>query len=302
MGSKENSKICILIVPHTKKVKRILIPQWFPKATITSLSIFLIFLLTYIVGISTYNLNLKQESLEKTYTINELQEENLNKEKELASLKSQTNELRQKTDEVQVKLAELDLLQRKLERMADMDRPSRGGIISRDVHLSTLSANDEMDVMKDLLEDKKLELEVFIEDFEDQLEYLECVPDLMPTDGRLTSKFGNRRDPFTRRIQFHNGIDIANSSGTKIRASAKGEVIFAGTNGAYGRTIIIDHGYGYKTLYAHNRKLLVSSGDKVEKGQVISQMGSTGRSTGSHLHFEIHINNKPIDPLSMLND
>lgn len=305
MIKKDKSKICILIVPHTKKVKRILIPPWLPKGTLTLISSLLIVSLVWMIKTNTYQNQLKKDSEEKTSIILSLEEENKNKKEELANLHSQTMKLREKTEEVENKLDEIDKLQRRLERMANMESPSRSGRGGRDdiiLELDDLTPNAEMDIMKDLLEDKKLELENFIIDLEAQFDYLESVPDLMPTNGRLTSKFGNRRDPFTRRIQFHQGIDIANSSGTEIKAAAKGKVTFSGPNGAYGRTIIIDHGYGYKTLYAHNRKLLVSVGDKVEKGQVISNMGSTGRSTGSHLHFEIHKDNKPIDPLSVLNN
>lgn len=305
MNSKDKSKICILIVPHTRKVKRLLIPQWFPKGTIAIVSLLIFISLLWTIKNTTYQAQLKKESEEKSFIINNLEEENKIKEEELTSLKSQTMKLREKTEEVVTKLDEIDKLQRRLERMANMESPSRSGRGGRDnlyIELDELTPNDEMDVMKDLLADKKLELENFILDLEAQFDYLESVPNFMPANGRLTSKFGNRRDPFTRRIQFHQGIDIANSSGTEIKAAAKGVVTLAGPNGAYGRTIIIDHGYGYKTLYAHNRKLLVSVGDKVEKGQVISYMGSTGRSTGAHLHFEIHKDNKPIDPLSVLNN
>ncbi len=160
----------------------------------------------------------------------------------------------------------------------------------------------EMDVLVEVLEDKMVELEVFIDDLEARFKYLEAVPNSMPTNGRITSKFGNRRDPFTKRISFHTGIDIANSSGTNIMASAPGTVTFAGSKGAYGKTIIIDHGYGTQTLYAHNRQILVKVGEKVERGQVISKMGSTGRSTGTHLHFEIHKNGKQTNPLDTLNN
>lgn len=302
MNSKNKSKICILIVPHAKKVKRISIPQWLPKATLMSFSIFIIVLLTYIVSNYTYHAKLKKDSDEKASIINSLEEENKLKDEELASLKNQTLKLREKTNEVEIKLSEIDKLQRRLEKMAHIEKPSRSGRNTRDIDLVTLTPNDEMDVVKNLLIDKQLELENFIEDLEAQFDYLECIPDLMPASGRLTSKFGNRRDPFTRKIRFHQGIDIANSSGTNIKAAAKGVVKFAGYNGNYGRTIIIDHGYGYKTLYAHNRKILVKVGDKVEKGQVISKMGSSGRSTGSHLHFEIHKDNKPINPFNVLNN
>ncbi len=301
MEVKDNSKICILIVPHTKKIKRILIPHWLPKATIYSLASFFLILFLFFGKTSKNQLDLKQEADEKSSIIVDLEEENKKKEEELANLKSQTEILRQKTNEVENKLLEIDRLQRRLEKMAGIDSPSRGGDISRDIHTSTLSPDEEMDVIADVLIDKKLELENFIEDLEAQFDYLEAMPDLMPTSGRVTSKFGYRRNPFGRGTQFHSGIDIANSSGTNIKSAGKGVVTFAGVNSGYGRTVIIDHGYGYKTLYAHNKQILVKVGDKVEKGQLISKMGSTGRSTGVHLHFEIHKNNKPINPYNVLN-
>lgn len=301
MMEKDKAKISILIVPHTQKVRRISIPTWFPKAALGVFSILTISLVLYIKISLNYQANLIREANEKLALINDLQAENKNKEEKLVSLEAENRQLLKKTEEVEDKLNEIDLLQRRLEKLAGIDSPSRGGTINRNIELDALSPSEEMNIVSDLLSDKKLELEVFIEDVEAQFEYLETVPDLMPASGRITSKFGNRRDPFTRRIQFHQGIDIANSSGTSIKAAAKGTVIFAGRNGGYGRTVIIDHGNGYKTLYAHNRDLLVKKGERVEKGQVIAKMGSSGRSTGVHLHFEIHKNNKPIDPLSLVN-
>ena len=122
---------------------------------------------------------------------------------------------------------------------------------------------------------------------------------IKPTSGTITSKFGYRVDPITGAAgNNHTGLDIANSFGTSIRAAASGTVTFAGWNsGGYGKFVIIDHGNGIVTRYAHNQNLLVSVGDYVSQGQVIAEMGSTGYSTGSHLHFEIKINGKFVDPL-----
>lgn len=300
MKNKENSKISILIVPHTKKVRRIIIPHWLPKASILSFSTLLIILMIYIVGNYTYQRSLRLETNEKSSIIDELEEANKIKDLELASIKLLNDQLFQKTTEVEAKLTEIDSLQRRLEQIADIKSPSRGGPISRDINNEGISKGKEMDVIGEVLEDKKIELEAFIEDLEIQFEYLESVPDLMPTVGKLTSKFGNRRDPFSRRIQFHQGIDIANSRGTNIISSGKGIVMFSGYKSGYGRTIIVDHGNKYKTLYAHCNKLLVNVGDKVDKGQLIAKMGSTGRSTGNHLHFEIQENNKTINPYNIL--
>ena len=300
MDKKDNSKFCIMIVPHTKKVRRITLPNWIPKALIISLAAISMTIVLTINYISSSNANLKQEYDEKVSEIVNLEKENKTKKLELSKLKSQTEELREKTYEVENKLEEIDKLQRQLEKMAGIKSPSRGGVMSRDVRPETLEPKDGMDVLKEVLEDKENELEVFIKDLEKRFEYLECVPDLWPTSGRITSGFGNRKNPFGRGIRFHQGIDIANSSGTHIKAAANGIVTFSGNRSGYGKVIIINHGYGYETLYAHNQKLLVSVGDKVEKGQTIGKMGSTGRSTGPHLHFEIHTDGNPIDPLTIL--
>lgn len=115
-----------------------------------------------------------------------------------------------------------------------------------------------------------------------------------PTRGRLTSPFGAR---WGRR---HTGIDIANSLGTTVKAADAGRVSFAGYQGSYGKLVIIDHENGYQTYYAHNNKLVVSAGDRVYKGQKISEMGSTGRSTGVHVHFEVRKNGTPVNPQSFV--
>ncbi len=127
------------------------------------------------------------------------------------------------------------------------------------------------------------------------------LPDYYPTYGTLTSRFGYRRDPVSGSYtSLHAGIDIANGVGTPIHAAGEGTVIMAGTYGNYGLCVIIDHGNGYKTLYGHMSKLLVSTGDVVSKSERIGLMGATGRVTGSHLHFEVHQNNTPIDPFKFV--
>ncbi|MGL4774655.1 MAG: murein hydrolase activator EnvC family protein [Clostridium sp.] len=124
---------------------------------------------------------------------------------------------------------------------------------------------------------------------------------LRPTSGTFTSPYGPRKHPITGVNGFHTGIDLANSTGTPILASKSGTVVEARTMNGYGKTIIIDHGGGYQTLYAHNNELLVSVGQKVKRGQTIAKMGSTGNSTGPHLHFEIRINGKHTDPMKYIN-
>lgn len=159
---------------------------------------------------------------------------------------------------------------------------------------------DGIDILQELIEEQTLHMKQLIEDVEKQLAHLESIPDLKPANGRLTSGFGFRISPTSRRREFHNGIDIANKAGTDIYASASGVVTFSGYNGSYGRMIIISHGNGYTTVYAHNSRNLVNVGDRVTKGDVIAKMGSTGRSTGPHVHFEIRKNGKPINPNTIL--
>lgn len=113
---------------------------------------------------------------------------------------------------------------------------------------------------------------------------------------RPNSGYGYRSSPISGRSEFHTGLDLKATLNTDVVASASGTVIYAGNRGGYGKCVIIDHGGGYSTLYAHNNALLVSVGQSVQKGQVISKAGTTGYSTGVHLHFEVRMNGKHTNP------
>jgi len=117
-----------------------------------------------------------------------------------------------------------------------------------------------------------------------------------PTPGATVSGFGTRTNPIGGGIGFHAGIDVAVSSGTPIRACRSGTVMIAGWQGGYGNTVVIDHGGGMATLYAHQSSVAVSVGEQVLAGEVIGYVGSTGNSTGPHLHFEVRIAGNPVDP------
>lgn len=300
MGKKENDKLCIMIIPHTAKVKKFSIPSWLPKVVSIAIGLIILFLSLFISNLHNSYESLKEKYNIKAAQVNALKAENDKKNFQIFNLKSESDKLREKSAEIDYKLMEIDKLQRELEKIAGIQSPSRGKLLTKTQGLQDTESTDELRILIDTLDLKKKELQDFIVDIEERFEYLETIPDLWPTHGRLTSKFGMRQNPLGRGRQFHYGIDIANSSGTNIVASAKGIVIFSGYKRGYGRTVILDHENGYKTLYAHNSKVLVSVGDRVEKGQLIAKMGSTGRSTGSHLHFEIHENDKPIDPLTIL--
>ncbi|HOD65511.1 MAG TPA: M23 family metallopeptidase [candidate division Zixibacteria bacterium] len=157
-----------------------------------------------------------------------------------------------------------------------------------------------------LLTLSSFELEKFNE-VEDELlklrDRLDHTPSIWPTNGWLSRGFGMKFDPFTGMKQMHRGLDIANRTGTKVIAPAAGRVKFVGQNGGMGNTVVIDHGYGFETRYAHLSDFRVKRGQRVERGDVVGLMGSTGYSTGPHLHYEVLRNGKHLDPrVFILND
>jgi murein DD-endopeptidase MepM/ murein hydrolase activator NlpD len=133
-------------------------------------------------------------------------------------------------------------------------------------------------------------------------ERLASTPSIWPSAGWVTSGFGPRISPFTGRRQLHAGLDIAADFGTEIVAPARGRVVFAGSKGALGKTLVLDHGHGLRTTYGHAAELFVKRGQHVERGTRIASVGSTGRSTGPHLHYAVEVNGKPVDPTNYILD
>ncbi len=129
-------------------------------------------------------------------------------------------------------------------------------------------------------------------------------PSIIPIETYvITSEFGLRRHPLTGRIQPHKGVDFSASIGTPIYSSADGVVVFNGRKSGFGLVVIIDHGYGYKTAYAHSSLILVEEGQKVKRGDMIARVGNTGRSTGPHLHYEVWVNGEEDNPMKyIIND
>jgi len=144
----------------------------------------------------------------------------------------------------------------------------------------------QLQALNDLLLDRKIESSLR--------------PTGMPVNGYISSFFGGRPDPFSGHSARHTGIDIAAPTGTPVTAVAEGMVTFAGQRSGYGDVIEIDHGNGYMTRYAHNSKLVATVGQRVHVGDVIAKAGSTGRSTGSHVHFEVWYHDRVVNPLAFV--
>jgi len=215
--------------------------------------------------------------------------------------------------ELQAQLLQLDGLGERLAQMAglkpkDLPPSEPGKAPGRGGPAPTLSRDLSVDEFGSLLS----ELSHAVEERSDQLTVLEALlvststnkkflPSLAPVDGGwLSSSFGWRIDPFSGQKSFHEGLDFPSESGTPIVAAASGKVIFADVHPQYGKMVEVDHGNGLVTRYAHASRLFVKEGDFILRGQKIAAVGSTGRATGPHLHFEVRLNGVPQNPARFL--
>jgi murein DD-endopeptidase MepM/ murein hydrolase activator NlpD len=128
----------------------------------------------------------------------------------------------------------------------------------------------------------------------------DMIPSLWPVRGQISAGFGQRMDPFSGEDAFHRGVDISVPFGTWVEATADGIVLEAGPESGYGKQILIDHGFGWTTKYGHLSRIFVVVGQELKRGQPIGTVGMTGRSTGPHLHYEVHINDNPVNPARYL--
>ncbi|MEC7997472.1 MAG: M23 family metallopeptidase [Pseudomonadota bacterium] len=213
---------------------------------------------------------------------------------------------------MQARLARLDAMGERITRMSDFDNgefdfsqtvvaiggPTRGdNELSESGFISALDRLEsqvedrlgQLQILEDLLDDRKIQSDIFIAG--------------RPLEkGWIASRFGQRPDPFTGRMSFHAGLDFTTGrAGAEINTVASGVVTWSGPRSGYGLMVEVNHGSGYTTRYAHAEKLLVGVGDIVDKGQNIALVGSTGRSTGPHVHFEVYKNGRVVDPAAYIN-
>lgn len=265
-------------------------------------------LYVFVSGAGFYYLN----NLYKERTVlSKYQEENLQLKDKIAGYESQLIDMNQKIAGV----LELENKVRLLAKYGETQKENRqlavgGKEVDVLQDLSKVSERKDKRFFEELntsltslgmeIEKRSVSLSELADFLEEQKLMLSSTPTIWPVKGWISSGFGYRISPFTGRRVFHEGLDIATKYNTPLKATAKGIVVFSGRKAGYGKTVIIDHGYGYITKYGHNNKLLVKAGDKVNKGDIIAEIGSTGRSTGPHVHYEVLVNGIPVNPLKFI--
>lgn len=282
----------LMVLPHdSTNIKKLNITSnWFKVFAIISIIFWLSSLFMFFSYFSLKNKVKHLSEVEKINFKQKLEIENLNA----------------KIQFIEAQLARLQNTDLKIREMVNLEInssgiPSAGGISSK------LSSDDIVKV----LEEKALAIEKEIKLREKSLnelaEYLEdrrslfmATPSIWPVKGLITSEFGWRKDPVTSVTEYHEGIDISAPAGTSVRSSAEGVVIESGNDSGYGKVVVIDHGYGIVTRYAHLSRSYVVVGQKVKKGTIIGAVGSSGKSTGPHVHYEVRIDGVPVNPIKYL--
>jgi murein DD-endopeptidase MepM/ murein hydrolase activator NlpD len=213
-------------------------------------------------------------------------------------LREENQEAKSKYDQLQNRLAALDTTQRKL---AEVSGVSRTADVSKDIGRGGPDGETDVSAIEETTAALETELRQIKDVFDRNQVKLSSTPAGWPVRGYITDGFGNRRNPFGGGgYENHSGLDIATNHGTAIEATADGRVIFAGPHGGYGNVVVIDHGYGITTRYGHMSKIDVQVGQHVTRGKVIGAVGSTGRSTAPHCHYEVRLHDRPVNPLSYI--
>jgi len=227
-------------------------------------------------------------------------------------LQEKVNALAMRVGQMNANVIRIDALGKRLTRMANLDDgefdfghpPAIGGENAGEGQPAQIPSLTAMvDQLQDQLSSREQQLGVLENLILTRELNKQVYPEGRPVqEGFISSYFGSRTDPFTGYMALHKGLDFAGSEGSKVSAVAAGLVVFAGERQGFGQMVEINHGNGLATRYAHNEKLLVKQGDMVRKGQEVALLGSTGHSTGPHLHFEVLKNGAQVDPLRFISE
>jgi murein DD-endopeptidase MepM/ murein hydrolase activator NlpD len=251
-------------------------------------------------------------ALKARYDVAQLYATAASLEMENASYRGATDALADQVQGLQAAVTELDAraaldpdLQSAMTKLpAVVKNRAMGGGAAAAAALGVLPAlqapEGTFSLLRDLLEGLESRLSSFRSDADKRNALAAATPSMFPAEGWLTSTMGTRRDPITGDRDFHPGLDISADYGSPVHATADGTVSRAAAEGGYGNLIIIDHGYGLETRYGHLSRYKVRTGAKVKRGDVVGYVGSTGRSTGSHLHYEVRVYGRLMNPLRLL--
>jgi murein DD-endopeptidase MepM/ murein hydrolase activator NlpD len=281
-------KYMILIIPEgSHQVRRFALKRFWLGATAMLGVVFLVGIA--LLGFDYYRINLDRETLSRLKT------ETRTQQQELQRLTASLDGLRQE-------LMVLSQNDAKVRVMAKLSKPKIdgltgvGGPAEEDPVTEFSSLQRQADEIMQAIDLRRASQEEIHGILNDERSLLGAKPKGWPTKGWVTSGFGMRKSPFSGKPKMHEGIDIAARTGTPVYATADGIVSRAETASGYGKLVVIDHGYGFKTIYGHNSKIHVKVGRRVKRGEIIASVGSTGSSTGSHVHYEVRRNNVPLNP------
>lgn len=297
--------ITVMILPHThSEMKQLKIPVRLLYSTLAVVSI--IFLMGIWLLYGYFSMSTKTQSYAK------LQRENGMQKKEIMRITDDVNRLNSQMENLIVFSKRLQILMG-LDTSSEIQNRT-GGIEDKEVdRFSSLYKKNQ----KALLDDIQTDIEQLQKDipyqqsihaslndvFEKNTALLASIPSITPVvGGWITSRFGMRNDPFTGRRKMHYGLDIAQNRNAPVYATADGYVTYAKRFGGLGKMISLDHGYGFTTRYGHLSVILVKFNQKVKRGDIIGRVGSTGRSRGLHLHYEVQIEGVPVNPISFILD
>lgn len=250
-------------------------------------------------------LQAKQEVAGLYATANTLQIENANFRTATETLAGQIQGLQAAISELGAKAALDPALATAMDKLPAVVKSRAMGGAATDAALAPISAalgspDDTFGVLRELLQGLESRLRHVRTDVDKRNALAAATPSIWPAHGWLSSGMGSRRDPIDGGRDFHPGLDISADFGSPVYATADGTVRHAAREGGYGNLIILDHGYGLETRYGHLSRYQVRPGDKVKRGDVVGLVGSTGRSTGSHLHYEVRVNGRLLNPLQLL--
>ena len=227
--------------------------------------------------------------------------ENANYREATGQLFAQVSALQEAVDEIGATAAVDPEASRAMEKLpAVVKSRAMGGVAGAVLNTALGPGDTAFVVMRDVLGAIEQRLDAVRSGVERRRSLADATPSIWPVAGWLTSAFGNRRDPFTGGADFHPGLDISANKGDEVIAPAIGTVSMAGWNGSYGNMVVIDHGFGIVTKYGHLSRFAVMNGQQVNRGDTIGFVGSTGRSTSSHLHYEIWVNGRLTNPMRLL--